>query len=101
MYLSSWELNQKAPHPKHVERIIDYLGYMPNITSKFEKLGTRTKLYRMKHNISIEEFCQMGNININVIMKLETMRFCKPLKTEVRAIKRQLNRKPTFSSEVC
>ena len=55
----------------------------------------------LKSIISIEEFCQMGNIDINVVMKFETMRFCKPLKTEVRTIKRQLNRKPTFSSEVC
>ena len=101
MYLSSWELKQKAPHPKHVESIIDYLGYVPKINSKLEKLGTRTKLYRMKYNISMKEFCQMGNIDINVVMKLETMRFCKPLKTQVRTIKRQLNRKPTFSSEVC
>ena len=98
MYLSSWELKQKAPHPKHVENIINYLGYVPNITSKLEKLGTRTKLYRIKHNISIEEFCQMGNIDINVVMKLEEARFCKPLKIKVQAIKRQINRKPTFSS---
>ena len=27
MYLSSWELNQKAPHPKYVDEIVNYLGY--------------------------------------------------------------------------
>ncbi|NQX84696.1 MAG: hypothetical protein HRT67_02040 [Flavobacteriaceae bacterium] len=69
-------VKSKKIHPKHVELINDYLGYLPNITLKLEKLGTRTEIYRMKHNISTEEFCKMGNIDINVVMKLETMRLC-------------------------
>lgn len=77
MNLSAWELNQKAPHPKHLENIINYLGYIPIITSSFEKLGMRTKLYRKKHNLTLETFCQMANIDIHVVNKLENARFCK------------------------
>lgn len=90
MYLSSWELNQKAPHPKHLKNIIGYLGYVPTISSNIERLGMRTKLYRMKYNISLHEFCQMGNIDSDVVIKLETRRFCKLSKEDTRTIKKAL-----------
>lgn len=100
MYLSSWELNQKAAHPKHLDSIIEYLGYIPNITSRFEKLGMRTKLYRMKYNLSMEDFIHMPNINSNIVMKLERLRFCKVSKTEEKAIEKTLKQKPTYFYEV-
>jgi transcriptional regulator with XRE-family HTH domain len=74
IYLSSWELNRKSPHPKHIENIINYLGYIPQIKFSFEKLGTRTKLYRIKNKLSIQEFSQLNNIDINILDKLENSR---------------------------
>lgn len=99
MYLSSWELKQKAPHPKHLDNIIKYLGYIPNITSKFEKLGTRTKLYRLKYGLSLKEFLQMPNINSHIMMKLEQSRYCKIPKTEEKAIEKMLKQTPTYFCE--
>jgi transcriptional regulator with XRE-family HTH domain len=62
MYLSSWELNQKAPHPKHLKNIIDYLGYVPTITSNREHLGrTYRKRRNLKHNRGI-----INNSGINM-----------------------------------
>ncbi len=40
-------------------------------------LGTWVKLYRKEHKLSMETFCLMGHIDINVAMKLENLRFCK------------------------
>lgn len=86
MYLSSWELNQKKPHPKHLENIIEYLGYLPQTISKSELLGTQTKYYRMKYNLTLEELCQMTNMTSNVVTQLETKRFRKTCDSERRAM---------------
>ncbi|NQY01416.1 MAG: helix-turn-helix transcriptional regulator [Flavobacteriaceae bacterium] len=77
MYLSSWELNQKKPHPKHLENIIEYLGYLPEINVEYERLGMVTKLYRLKHQLSLEKFCQMANVDIDMVFKWEHARYCK------------------------
>lgn len=77
MYLSSWELNQKKPHSKHLENIIDYLGYLPEVDIKYERLGIVTKLYRLKHGLSLGEFCQKENIDIDWVKKWENARYCK------------------------
>jgi DNA-binding transcriptional regulator YiaG len=82
MYLSAWELNQKKPHPKHLKNIIDYLGYIPKINSKHERIGTQTKLYRIKHNLTLKEFCQMTNIDFDLVVKWENARYCKISKQE-------------------
>ena len=101
VYLSSWELNRQEPHPRYLESIVNYLGYFPKINLSFEKIGMAIKFYRMKYNLSLQDFCQMCNIEIDIVLKYEKAHYCKPLKTEVRAIKRQFKLKPTFSSEVC
>jgi DNA-binding transcriptional regulator YiaG len=90
MYLSSWELNQKLPHPKHLKNIIDYLGYLPKKISKNELLGMQTKYFRMKYHLSLEEFCQMTNINSDVVVSLENKRFCKVSDMERKAILKSL-----------
>lgn len=97
MNLSAWELNQKAPHPKYVEDIIDYLGYIPSIKSKLERIGIRTKLYRLKYQLSLEEFIQMTNIDSNLINKIENYRFCKLEKGVLQKIEKAIKHKPTFS----
>ena len=102
VYLSSWEHKRKAPHPKYFDTIIDYLGYVPkNITSKTDFLGTRVKLYRKKHNLSIKAFCQQGNIDNHLVMKLENARFCKIDKEAKRMIEKQLKQTPiSFFEEI-
>ncbi|MFV0572295.1 MAG: hypothetical protein ACK5M1_07690 [Xanthomarina gelatinilytica] len=94
MNLSMWEHNRKPVHPKYVKAIVNYLGYVPNVTSKFEQLGTRTQLYRMKHKLTVEEFCHLGDIPTDVVIKLETMRFCKDGKNEEKTVRSILNRIP-------
>lgn len=97
MHLSSWELNQKAPHPKHLENIINYLDYIPKMKSKFERIGTRTKLYRLKHQLTLKDFIQMTNIDNNVVNKIENYRFCKLEKYVLHQIEKAIKQKPTFS----
>ncbi len=77
MHLSLWEHNHKSPHSKYVKSIVKYLRYIPEVNFKSERLGTLTQLYRLKHKISIEEFCQMTNIDSNVLRRIETMRSYK------------------------
>ncbi|MFY0602762.1 MAG: helix-turn-helix transcriptional regulator [Flavobacteriaceae bacterium] len=101
VYLSSWEHKRKAPHPKYLDPIINYLGYIPRIISKIDFLGTRVKLYRKKYKLSIETFCQLGSIDVDVIMKLENARFCKIDKETKKVIEIQLKKAPTsFCEEI-
>ena len=90
MNLSAWELNQKVPHPKYAEIIIDFLGYIPTITSKIERLGTRIKLYRLKHKLSINEFCKLKQIDKALVYKHEMQRFCKFSEKEYEVIEQVL-----------
>ena len=93
-------MNQKVPHPKHLEIIVDYLGYVPNITSSFEKLGTRTKLYRIKNKLSLETFLKKTNIDSNIIKKLEHSRYCKIPKTLNEMIIEKLKQEPLNLSKI-
>lgn len=67
--------------------------YIPKITSGFERLGTRIKLYRKKHNMSIDEFCKLKQIDKDLVYKLENQRFCKLSNEEQKNIEQALHLK--------
>lgn len=75
--LSMWELKRKPLHPKRFQSVIDFLGYIPKKSSKFDKLGTRTQLWRLQNGVSPEEFSELVNIPIEEITRIETARYCK------------------------
>ena len=82
--LSMWELNRKPVHPKRFQSVIDFLGYIPKKSSEFDKLGTRTQLWRLQNDVNFEEFISMFNLDREVILKIETARYCK-IDTELGA----------------
>ena len=57
--------------------MIDFLGFVPNKYSSFDKLGTRTQLWRLQNNVNLEEFISMFNLEREEIIKIETARYCK------------------------
>lgn len=57
--------------------MINFLGFIPKKSSDFDKLGSRTQLYRMQNNMSIQEFSKSANIPIEIIEKIEQARYCK------------------------
>lgn len=75
--LSMWELNRKPVHPKRFQSVIDFLGYVPKKSSKFDKLGTRTQLWRLQNDVSLQEFSELVNVPIEEIIRIETARYCK------------------------
>jgi len=75
--LSNWELNRKPIHPKRFNDVIDFLGFVPKQSSKFDKLGTRTQLWRLQNHASLEEFVSLLNLEKEDINKIETARYCK------------------------
>lgn len=75
--LSMWELKRKPVHPKLFQSVIDFLGYVPKKSSKFDKLGTRTQLWRLQNDISLQEFSDLVNVSIEEITRIETARYCK------------------------
>ena len=75
--LSMWELNRKPVHPKRFNAVIDFLGYVPKKSSKFDKLGTRTQLWRLQNDVSLQEFSELLNISVEEITRIETARYCK------------------------
>lgn len=75
--LSMWELKRKPVHPKRFQSVIDFLGYTPKKSSKFDKLGTRTQLWRLQNDVSLEDFSELVNVPIEEIIRIETARYCK------------------------
>lgn len=85
-----------------MEAIIDYLGYLPKINLKLEKLGMVIKYYRLKYNLSLEDFCQMTNINTDVMLQVETLRYYKPSESLIKTIYSIVKSEPktSFLTEV-
>ena len=77
MCLSSWELNRETIHTKYLEAIIEFLGFIPKLKSNFDKLGIRTKLWRLQNNVGFADFLSMINISKEEILKIEEARYCK------------------------
>mgnify|MGYP001131345718 CR=1 FL=1 len=75
--LSNWELNRKPIHPKRFNDMIDFLGFVPSRQSDFDKLGTRTQLWRLQNHISFGDFISMFNLDKEDVTKIETARYCK------------------------
>ena len=83
--LSNWELNRKPIHPKRFKDIIDFLGFIPEASSKFDRLGTRTQLWRLQNQVELKEFLYMIDIPKEEILKIEEARYCKvDKKTEIK-----------------
>lgn len=97
--LSMWELNRKPIHPKRFQSVIDFLGYVPKKYSNFDKLGTRTQLWRLQNNVGFEEFISMFNLEKEVILKIETARYCK-IDTELETKISEYIKHPISSHEV-
>lgn len=75
--LSMWELNRKPVHPKRFQSVIEFLGYVPKKSSKFDKLGTRTQLWRLQNDVSLQEFSELLSVQIDEVTRIETARYCK------------------------
>ena len=75
--LSMWELKRKPVHPKRFQSVIDFLGYIPKKSSRFDKLGTRTQLWRLQNDIDLQKFSELVNIPVDKITRIETARYCK------------------------
>ena len=75
--LSMWELKRKPVHPKRFLSVIDFLGYVPKKSSEFDKLGTRTQLWRLQNDVDLQEFSELTNIPLEEITRIETARYCK------------------------
>lgn len=98
MCLSSWELNSQTIHPKYLESIIIFLGFIPKLTSNFDVIGMRVKLWRTENFISIEEFSRMVTIPEEEIKKIEQARYCKVDKIRNRKINYFLKRNKSITS---
>lgn len=97
MCLSSWEINRQTIHPKYLEPIIEFLGFTPKLTSNFDKIGIRTKLWRKQHSVSMDDFLSMINIPKEEILKIEQARYCKVDKKVALKINSFLRSNTTFS----
>lgn len=97
--LSMWELNRKPVHPKRFQSVIDFLGFVPKQSSLFDKLGTRTQLWRLQNNVSFDEFINLFNLEKEVISKIETTRYCK-IDTELETKISQYIQAPISSNAV-
>lgn len=98
--ISLWELNRQPPQPKHLESILAFLGFTPKLKSNFDKLGSRTKLWRIQHSILFDEFLRMIDIPKEEILKIEQARNYKVDKKVTLKINRFLKENTTFSFEL-
>ncbi len=96
--LSNWELNRKPIHPKRFNTVIDFLGFVPKKQSTFDKLGTRTQLWRLQNEVSLGEFVSLINLEKKDVIKIEQARYCK-IDSKIEQIITALIQKP-ISCEV-
>lgn len=94
--LSMWELKRRPVHPKRFQSVIGFLGYVPKKSSKFDKLGIRTQLWRLQNDVSLQEFSELVNISIEEIIRIETARYCKIDDKVVVAIDSLIDKKTPF-----
>ena len=87
VYLSKWELNHTPVHPKYLNDVITFLGFIPKLKSTFDQLGTRTQIWRIENKTTLKVFAEMLNIPKEEILRLEQSRYCKiDAQTEAKII---------------
>lgn len=77
VFLSKWELNHAPVHPKYLNAVISFLGFIPKLKSNFDRLGTRTQLWRIENMVSMQEFVKKLDISKEEIQRIEQARHCK------------------------
>lgn len=75
--LSNWELNRKPTPPKYLTRIIEFLGYVPDIKLDFDRYGTYTQLFRIEKKINLKKFSKEIGISEKEIKHLEYGKYGK------------------------
>ncbi len=63
-------------HPKYLNAILNFFGFTPKLKSTFDRLGTRTQLWRIENKITAKEFAEILNIPKEEIQRMEQARHC-------------------------
>jgi len=99
--LSNWEFNRQPVASKHLIRIVEFLGFLPNLKSDFDLFGLQIKLWRIRNNCTLEEFSELVESSARIIEKIENSRSRKIEKELKRKIKQFLRKDvPNYSREV-
>ena len=97
VYLSKWELNHPPVHPKYFNVLIDFLGFIPKLKSTYDRLGTRTQLWRMENKVSLNKFAEILNVQKEEIQRIEQVQHCKIDSQTETKINRFIKKKPISS----
>ncbi len=71
MTIVGWELNHCEPHPIHIPKIIDFLGYIPEKLFPATTTGQKIKRYRLLHGISRKRLAKELLIDESTLWRLE------------------------------
>lgn len=69
--ISRWELEQKVPANSQIPRIVEFLGYVPDMYEGMPQLTNPLFLYRVKMGMSQEELAQDIGLDTTTIQAIE------------------------------
>ncbi len=71
MSVVGWELNHYQPLVRHLPKIIDFLGYVPEDLFPANSLGHEIKRYRLLHGLTRRQLARRLHIDEGTLGKLE------------------------------
>lgn len=74
MTIVGWELNHCQPLTRHIPKIIDFLGYIPEDLFPANSLGHEIKRYRLLHGMTRKQLAKQLHIDETTLDRLEAGR---------------------------
>ncbi|HUI28917.1 MAG TPA: helix-turn-helix transcriptional regulator [Candidatus Acidoferrales bacterium] len=71
MTIVGWELNYCKPLTRHIPKIIDFLGYVPENLFPTSTTGQKVRRYRLLHGISRKQLAKQLHIDEHTLCRLE------------------------------
>ena len=71
MTISGWELNHYQPHPMHIPRIINFLGYIPEDLFSATTIGQKIRRYRLLRGVTRKKLARELHIDESTLLRLE------------------------------
>lgn len=58
MTVTNWENNKRTVHARHIPKVVEFLGFVPDVLKDFQPLKSNIFLYRCKHGITQREMIE-------------------------------------------
>jgi DNA-binding XRE family transcriptional regulator len=71
MMITNWENNKRTIQTRHIPKVVEFLGFIPDVLKDFHPLKSEIFLYRCKYGITQREMAQQLGIDASTLHALE------------------------------